>query len=988
MSEDTNVAVPGTGPPGAGAGVLQKAVGDHIAQAGPGGTAMVISYTYVPPQPVDAATSLAATRRFGDLPIEGVPEAGPLPPGSRMPLSPNPLFVGRSGELVELAAALAGGARVVALSGLGGLGKTQLACEFAHRYGRWFAGGVFWLTFDKPSGIPAEIASCGGPGGLQLRPDFTTLSMEDQVRLVLAAWQSELPRLLVFDNCDDDGLLAAWRPPTGGCRVLVTSRRDEWDPVLGVRPLRLGVLRRGESVKLVRGTRDDLTDEDTDLHAIAMELGDLPLALHLAGSFLTRYRAVLRPSAYLAQLRQSDDLLAHASLRSAGISPTRHGQNVVKTFGITYARLDPADPVDALALSLLGSAAIMAPGESVPRTLLTAIAGAAPDDLDATMRVEDALRRLLELGLVEGEPGGIRLHRLLASFVRARPGADDVRETVEDALVQIFARLQENEDLPEEAPLLPHLRAVTDAAAAARTDFNVASLCNTLGSHLRRSGDVGGAIPYFEASLAVIESLLGKGHPMTARPTNDLGQALMQNGDLLRARTHLESAVPLWQRLGDDANLAATLDNLGQLAQAEGDMVEARRFFSEALDIRQRVLGPAHPRTSISMNNLGRLLLELGDLDEARTYLEQALRMRLRELGQDHLFSAIGWKNLGDLYLTLGDLPAAQECMERALPVFERRRGRNHPSVLSVLSVLHVIALDRDDRVRAEELRRRSESIQRTLAGHSLSAASTTLNNIGYSFWVRGDYTMAERRYSDALALEEQAQGPFSPALATTLNNLGMIEERKGDYAGAAGLYERALAIQERAGRYGHELTGRILNNRGVTLRRLGCLTEARACLEAALAVRSKALGRGHVNIGVTLINLGAVRHDQGEAEQGRALVEEGLGICLRRGGDSHVTVARGYHELGCLLLAEGDTEAARECLTRALAIRRQVLATGHCDVGETLVELGSLALRTRDEAEAGRRLTEALAIFDSCLGPDSPRTCDARDRLAPLARD
>src|SRR5215203_4321191 len=120
---------------------------------------------------------------------------------------------------------------------------------------------------------------------------------------MMAAWQSPLPRLLVFDNCEEENLLDRWRPPVGGCRVILTSRREIWHPRLEVRVVALDVLRREDSVALLCKFRPDLSKDDPVLGAIANELGDLPLALELAGGFLARYRRVVSPSDYLAQLQ-------------------------------------------------------------------------------------------------------------------------------------------------------------------------------------------------------------------------------------------------------------------------------------------------------------------------------------------------------------------------------------------------------------------------------------------------------------------------------------------------------------------------------------------------------------------------------------------------------------------------------------------------------------------------------------------------------------
>jgi len=259
-----------------------------------------------------------------------------------MPLRPNRYFVGREDQLKTIASNLKAGdattiseVTVAASSGLGGVGKTQLACEFVYRYGRYFHG-VYWMSFAEPGGVPAEIAYCGGTGGMNLRPDFHTLPFEQRVRAVMAEWQSELPWLLVFDNCEDEDLLDQWLPRTGGCRVLVTSRRGNWDPSLGVIDLPLKVFSRQESLALLREYRPDLAPDDPHLNAIADELGDLPLALDLAGRYLVKYRSEVTPAAYLADIQRLE-LLEHPSLRRArGVSPTKHDMDVWRTFAVSY----------------------------------------------------------------------------------------------------------------------------------------------------------------------------------------------------------------------------------------------------------------------------------------------------------------------------------------------------------------------------------------------------------------------------------------------------------------------------------------------------------------------------------------------------------------------------------------------------------------------------------------------------------------------------
>ncbi len=160
----------------------QTAIGKYIAQADRGATAIVTVYQMAAPAPVDAKRLAAAEARLAELPLDAVPAPAALPAGSRMGLARNPLFVGRDQDLKALAVALKAGqtaavGQIAAATGLGGIGKTQLASEFVHRYGRYFEGGVSWVSFGDPGTIPAEIAACGGAGALDLRPDLANLPL-------------------------------------------------------------------------------------------------------------------------------------------------------------------------------------------------------------------------------------------------------------------------------------------------------------------------------------------------------------------------------------------------------------------------------------------------------------------------------------------------------------------------------------------------------------------------------------------------------------------------------------------------------------------------------------------------------------------------------------------------------------------------------------------------------------------------------------------
>jgi tetratricopeptide (TPR) repeat protein len=742
-------------------GLLRERAKPAVKPAFPGGPRPRFpGEPIAPPDPEEAQAQLHS------LPEDEIPEPGPLPPSSHMPFSRNPLFVGREDDLRTLARTLKAGetaavGQIAAATGLGGIGKTQLASEFVHRYGRFFAGGVFWMSFAEESAVSAEVVSSGR--SLGLHPDYDNLPLEQQVRLVEEAWESPIPRLVVFDNCEDPALLDRWRPRHGGSRVLVTSRRSHWDPALGVQALTLGILKRSESLQLLRGFREDLAADDAVLNEIAEELGDLPLALHLAGSFLARYRHAPfgQPAAYLKELRRGN-LLDHPSLRGKGseISPTGHERHVARTFALDYESLDPNDPVDSLAQRLIARAAYFAPGEPIPRPLLFATTGRSAEGSEAYLQFEEALDRAVSLGMLDtGDEGSLVMHRLVAVFSRNSGAGDEdaAQQSVEDTLLSV-ARWLNNSGYPVPLFALSHLVFVTDRARE-REDERTAGLCANLGTFFRKVGEFVNARVYLDRSLAIQEKMAGQEHPETARCLNNLGSLLSAQGDYAGARKYHERALAIWENASgsDHPDTAVSLNNLGYVLFNQGDYEGAFRYHERALTINERMLGVDHIGTVTSLNNLGFILFSQGDYGGARKYYEQALVINEKLFGLNHPGTATCLNNLGGLLDRQGDTVGALSYFQRALAIRERILGPDYPET------------------------------------------ARSLNNVGYIFAKQGDYAAARSYYDRSLSLFEKVLGPDHPDVEQCLSNLGLLLARQDDYEGARECFERALAILEKA---------------------------------------------------------------------------------------------------------------------------------------------------------------------------------------------
>jgi len=783
----------------------QIAIGSNIALAKDGSTAIVNVYQLAAAQPIDRVAVVAAHATLSQLPLDELPKPAVLPPGSRMPFAPNRLFVGREDDLRALARIImAGGTaaigQIAVATGLGGIGKTQLAAEFAHRYGQYFVGGVFWLSFADTANVSTEVALCGGAGGLDLRPDFASLKIDDQVALVSAAWQSPLPRLLIFDNCEDEQLLPQWRPRTGGCRIIVTSRRDKWNKGLVAETFAVGVLNRPESIALLRKFRPDLKEDDPALNATAKELGDLPLALHLAGSYLERYQhsANGQPVTYLAALRRPD-LLDHPSLHGLkdSVSPTGHEHHVARTFALSYDQLSPNDSQDELARQLLQRAACLAPGDPIPRDLLKKTQGWEADTDDTSL--EDALLRLGELGLLETDAaGGLRLHRLLAAFVAALGLAAEVYTLVEQTVAAEAMRIN-HAGLP--SPLMAwraHLSWVA-AEAESRQSGRAGWLWDELGHHQMMIGDYASAKLTFERALRTDEVAYGFDHPNVAIRVNSLGDVLRILGDFGEAKAAFERALHISETAyGPDSTMVcAALNSIGMLLKDQADYAGARGMLERALQIAQTSYGPVDPSLANVLSNLGMVKHQLGDHRGAKAAYEQALHIDEVAFGSEHPHVATRINNLGMVLHDLGAYTEARAAFERALRIDEVAYGPNHPDVSTDVNNLGLVLQKLHDLPGARAAYERALQIDETVYGSNHLRVAIDIHNLGTVLFDQGDRTGAHAAYDRALQIGETVFGDDHPQVAMFLCSLGQVMYVQSDLEGAKSVLARAVGIFE-----------------------------------------------------------------------------------------------------------------------------------------------------------------------------------------------
>ena len=735
-------------------------------------------------------------------------------------------FTGRADELDRLDAILtqdkpAAVTQVgrAAVQGMGGVGKTSLAVEYAHRF-RNLYDGVWWCPAETRTGLMTSLATLAAELDVA-SPEEVDIEKAAKATLRRLAEQREI-WLLVYDNVATPEEIADLLPAAGAW-VLITSRFSDWSG--WAEEMALDVLPIAEAMAFLqdRAGRSD----DPGARTLAEALGQLPLALDHAAA--TCKRTQMSFAAYAAKASQ---LIAAAPRGMA------YPRSVAATFDLAIT--------EAVAQCSAAETLMAYLGQCAPERIPMALVEGAIDDEAVHL---EALAALAEVSLVKHDPfedgaPAVTVHRLVQAVARARSEARGAAQSADTRLIARLAAVYPADGYknpaswPRCAPLTPHLLASCETEMAdAAANAECAELLDRAGGYFYGRAAYSDARPLYERALAIREKALGPEHPHTAMSLNNLANLLQARGDLAGARPLYERALAIREKaLGPEhPHTATSLGNLANLLQARGDLAGARPLLERALAIHEKALGPEHPDTATSLVSLANLLRAQGDLADARPLFERALAIYEKALGPEHPHTAASLNHLAGLLRDRGDLAGARPLYERALAIYEKALGPEHPDTAMSLNNLGFLLQAQGDLAGARPLLERALAITEKALGPEHPDTATSLNNLGFLLQAQGDLAGARPLLERALAIHEKALGPEHPSTATSLDNLANLLQARGDLAGARPLYERALAIYEKALGPEHPDTAMSLNNLANLLQAQGDLAGARPFFERAL---------------------------------------------------------------------------------------------------------------------------------------------------------
>jgi tetratricopeptide (TPR) repeat protein len=748
-------------------------------------------------------------------------------------------FTGREQLLDQLSAGLAKQVTAVlphALHGLGGVGKTQVAVEYAYR-NRAAYDVVWWIPADQPALVRSSLAALAPRLGL---PQSPATGIQEAATAAIDALRRGDPYrrwLLIFDNANEpediNDLI-----PRGPGHALVTSRSHRWNGVVDTLPV--DVFSRSESVRfLSRRVQHSIDTSAAD--ALARELGDLPLALEQAGAL--QAETGMGTEEYLELLgTQTRQLLAEGR-------PSDYPLSMTAAWRISVSKITEIQPA---ALELLRCCAFFGP-EPIPRDVFRKGIRASGSQLSEILSDPILLARVIRdlgrfaLATVNTSNRTIQVHRLIQALLR-----DDLDEEQQDRyrhevhlLLAGTAPIDPNDEAkwPIYAELVAHILPpkTPDCQAPSSRRLGLAMI-----RYLHLRGDFASARAFAEQFLSKWIAASGEDDPFVLTAQWYLGDLLRDMGEFRAAYAVTESALARAPRVlnpGHETAMALAT-GFGADLRALGDFPAAFRRDTEALQVCEEVLGPNHPRTILARNCLALDYQLIGDYPTAKDLHQQAYDELSRANSMISKVDVLtSWASLSRAVRLSGEYTDARILAEDAYEFGIRELGPDHMATLRTGKELAIaLRLEGDltaSVALARDLHARSERLVGSDDPNTLATGTALANSL-----------RAAGRLDEAFGITEDLIARFPaiyqadhPYVYGSEGNYALLHRLRGDVAGALALDKAALAgLELRLGR-DHDYTLMVATNLASDLAASGDFHAARELGEDTYERMRRALG-------------------------------------------------------------------------------------------------------------------------------------------------
>ena len=856
----------------------------------------------------------------------------PALPPHNYKLPRKPIYcIGRDAMLEYMHQHLSQEQALVLMNGIGGIGKTTLAVQYAYQYADAYqtVRYIYYKNDFKSSYVAA------------LNPHYALEGTIDECfeRLLAKELQCPAARLMIIDNFDqrdDKEIQESW---TKDWKVLITSRLH-LDPTQ-FHSIKVAELSPNDAFTLFKHHFEAMkTTETEQVRQLLPLLHYNTLLIVLVAKIAKACKGLMSIATllerYQQQQYQDEDLQIDIALDEYFAAEDRaKARNILGCINTAFDISGIAQQPDAL--YLLQQFALT-PTEGINKGLFSE--GIAPDM--KTTAFINCCNALAEQGWIDEvqDREAYCMHPLLQEIVRYHyPPTPLLYNKI---VYYLGAKLHEalNTNFTTAAPYTQYAATVVqwlyksyETACENLNEYtNVATLSNNLSEIYRAMGQLPEALTYQQKAISIVEQVLAQNHPDLATSYSNLSIIYQTIGQLPEALSYQQKAISIRKKvLGNNhPDLATSYNNLSLIYQAMGQLPKALAYQQKTKSILEKVLSKNHPNLAASYNNLSMIYQAMGQLPKALIYIQKAISIREKVLGKNHPDLATSYNNLSMIYQTMGQLPEALIYQQKSISIVEQALGKNHPDLATSYNNLSMIYQTMGQLPEALTYQQKAIAIIEQVLGNNHPDLAASYNNLSSIYQDIGQLPEALAYQQKAIAIQEQVLGKNHPDLATSYNNLSIIYQDIEQFPEALAYQQKAIAIQEQVLGKKHSDVATSYNNLSTLYYAMRQLPEALSYQQKAIAIREQVLGENHPDLAASYNNLSGIYQAMEQLPEALTYQHKAIAIREQILNNNHPALATSCGNMAYLYYETKQINQAKDYIARAVAILKHNFPNGH----------------------------------------------------------
>lgn len=641
-------------------------------------------------------------------------------PVFNVPFGRHACFKGRDELIRNLRSSLTSGERNgtrQAIRGLGGIGKTQVAVEYAYRFRNDYEA-IFWMRSETE----IELQQATAESARNLNLPFDQNDPKSACRELRQWLEANESWLMVFDNADTPELLKDLLPRFGDGHILLTSRATLFDAIGILSPIELPLLSPIDAAEflLARTSRNRPSKEETEAaRDLAKLLGFLPLALEQAGAYIKALNIDF--AAYVEAFNAQKEELGLLERRKPAMG--EYPDSVATTWAVNFDEVESQSPASA---DILRLSAFLAPSD-IPHELIrqgisatnTALAELLSESSTPELAIHEVLQLLTRFSLVNIDRNmkSYSVHQLVQTALRSELDNAALHRWALQAIRMMDRAYPENkfENWKLIRRLMPHIVQVCTYAET----YNVAEpeflqLAHDAGTFLDEQAQHNAAERLFELATELCSRKVGRQHRHYATSLNSLGKTCWKLGKYKKSVSLIGKALRIKRAVLDkhDPSIAVSLNDLATIGMYSGKYEEAEKLYRESNVITLKVLGDQHPDYATGLSNLAELHRMTGKHEDAVRLLRQARKIKRTAFSKNHPDYGVILNNLAGVYFTVRRFGRAELLYRLALRIFRMSLDDQHPYIAQCEKDLKWLRRAKEGDEDAENLLNRLNSSQ------------------------------------------------------------------------------------------------------------------------------------------------------------------------------------------------------------------------------------------------------------------------------------